>query len=205
MLSWVFFDYGIPLPHIASGEDFLGLGLVSWILRCCGAFYMRRSFKSDPLYGAIFGQYVEMQTVNGHPLEFFIEGRRSRSGKSLNPKQGILNMTLQPLIKGTVEEIFVLPVSITYEKLVEGELYTRELLGESKVPESLQGLWKARQILNQKFGRITIAMGEPISGKNALAAFQASTGRNPAVSFPSFFCFSFSAFVRPSLHPLHPT
>lgn len=59
------------------------------LLRQCGAMYMRRSFKEDKIYGAIFKKYVQTVIVNGNsPFEFFIEGTRSRCGKSLMPKLG---------------------------------------------------------------------------------------------------------------------
>lgn len=118
MMSYILWEYSLPLPHIAAGEDFLGIKYVCELLRAGGAFFLRRSFKGDLLYSAIFTvwnfffleffffeifcgmknlayffssqEYVQQLVEVGCPLEFFIEGTRSRSGKTLQPKYGLL-------------------------------------------------------------------------------------------------------------------
>ena len=69
--------------------DFMGVRVVRRLFRRSGAFFMRRSFMSDELYWVIFQEYVQNQLQKGDkPLEFFLEGTRSRTGKFLHPKLG---------------------------------------------------------------------------------------------------------------------
>lgn len=79
----------MALPNIASGMDFYRMKIVGEILRRTGAFYMRRTFSSDPLYKEIFRAYVNSIVEHSdRAIEFFIEGTRSRSQKTLPPKFG---------------------------------------------------------------------------------------------------------------------
>ena len=81
IISYIFFSKCIDVPYICAGEDFLNITMVNQILRFSGAFYMRRSFKDDPLYKAIFKQYVHRLLMDQQAIEFFVEGTRARAGK----------------------------------------------------------------------------------------------------------------------------
>eukprot|EP01117_Protostelium_nocturnum_P019428 TRINITY_DN8428_c0_g1_i3.p1 TRINITY_DN8428_c0_g1~~TRINITY_DN8428_c0_g1_i3.p1 ORF type:complete len:1163 (-),score=522.34 TRINITY_DN8428_c0_g1_i3:54-3542(-) len=165
LLSYVLYEYDLPLPHIAAGEDFLSILFVNWVFRNSGAFFMRRSFKHDGLYTAIFTEYVQRLVTDWSPIEFFIEGKRSRTGKSLHPKFGLLSICMEPFLQNKVPDLTIVPVSISYEKVLEAELYSNELLGEQKIKESFSGLLKARSILKTNFGRVNIIANAPISAK----------------------------------------
>lgn len=98
-----------------------------------GAFFMRRSFAEDPLYWACFSEYVQETVGNGdQPLEFFIEGTRSRTGKCLHPKVGLMGAALRPFFEGRVNEVNLLPIAVTYEERMETHLYADEMLGTPK-------------------------------------------------------------------------
>lgn len=89
LLSYILFSYDMALPNIASGMDFYKMKYVGELLRHTGAFYMRRSFSTDSLYKEIFRAYVDsLVSKSNKGLEFFIEGTRSRSQKTLAPKFG---------------------------------------------------------------------------------------------------------------------
>jgi glycerone phosphate O-acyltransferase len=89
LLSYILFSYDMALPNIASGMDFYHMKIVGELLRQTGAFYMRRSFSSDHLYKEIFRAYVNSLVAHSdRAIEFFIEGTRSRSQKTLPPKFG---------------------------------------------------------------------------------------------------------------------
>jgi glycerol-3-phosphate O-acyltransferase len=165
IVSYIFFEYDMPLPHIGAGEDFLGIFFVNWVFRNSGAFFLRRSFKGDDLYTSLFSEYVQRLVCDWSPIEFFIEGKRSRTGKSLHPKFGLLHTSLEPFFARKVPDVTVVPISIAYEKVVEGELHTNELMGEKKVKESFEGLLSARKVLQQNFGRINVVFNEPVSVK----------------------------------------
>jgi len=166
LISYLFFEYDLPMPHIAAGEDFLGILFVNWIFRNSGAFFLRRSFKGDTLYIALFTEYVQRLICDWSPIEFFIEGKRSRTGKSLHPKFGLLSIALEPFLNRKVPDVTVIPISITYEKILEAELYSGEMMGEKKIKESLEGLLKASKILKMNFGRINVVFNDPISVKS---------------------------------------
>jgi len=164
MLSFVCFYVDLPLPAIASAMDFMGMKLVGSALRACGAFYMRRSFGSDRLYWALFTEYVHTILINGdRPLEFFIEGTRSRTGKSLNPKFGLLSVIAEPYLKAQTYDALLVPISISYDRLLEETLYAYEMLGIPKPKESTSGLMKGLSILNNNYGSVHVNFGKPVS------------------------------------------
>ncbi|XP_071834868.1 dihydroxyacetone phosphate acyltransferase-like isoform X2 [Apostichopus japonicus] len=164
VMTYVCFHYGLPLPFVATGQDFNKMKLINEVLRMCGAFYIRRSFGTDDLYWALFTEYVQTNVINGElPLEFFLEGTRSRTGKFLPPKLGLLAVALEPYFTGKVPDILVVPVSFTYDRILEELLHSREMLGIPKPKESTSGLFKARTILQDNYGDIYVHVGDPIS------------------------------------------
>lgn len=174
LVSIICFHKNISLPAVAAGQDFLGLSFMSNVIRHTGAFFIRRSFGSDELYWAIFHEYVQQHLSNcDRPLEFFIEGTRSRTSKSLQPKQGMLSTCVELYMKGhRTQDIYFVPISLTYERLLEEILYSNELLGIPKPKETVGGLVKARSILNQSYGSIFINFSRPISLREVLHNLQ---------------------------------
>ncbi|XP_063163322.1 dihydroxyacetone phosphate acyltransferase isoform X2 [Candoia aspera] len=164
LLSYVLYTYDLVLPVIASGIDFLGMKIVGELLRKSGAFFMRRTFGGNKLYWAVFAEYVKCILKNGHaPVEFYLEGTRSRTAKTLTPKFGLLNIVVDPFLKREIFDIYLVPISISYERVLEEFLYAYELLGVPKPKESTSGLLKARKILNEDFGSIHVYFGQPVS------------------------------------------
>lgn len=164
ILSFLLYNYDLPVPVIAAGMDFLGMKMISGLLRMSGAFFMRRSFGGNRLYWAVFSEYVKTMLRNGYaPVEFFLEGTRSRSAKTLIPKLGLLNIVMEPYFKREVFDTYLVPISISYDKILEETLYAYELLGVPKPKESTTGLLKARKILSENFGNIHIYFGDPVS------------------------------------------
>ncbi|KAK6038531.1 hypothetical protein COOONC_23964 [Cooperia oncophora] len=127
----------------------------------------------DHLYWAILSEYVQTHLIHGdRPVEFFVEGTRSRVGKSLHPKYGL---------PANGSRAVVIPVTTNYDKLLEEMLYSYELLGFPKPKESTSGLLKARDFLNKRFGRCFMTFGEPISVRNY---FETSLQRSHILSMP---------------------
>ncbi|XP_027020878.2 dihydroxyacetone phosphate acyltransferase [Tachysurus fulvidraco] len=177
MMSYLLFTYDLALPVIAAGMDFISMRFVGEMLRMSGAFFIRRSFGGDQLYWAVFSEYVKTILRNGYaPIEFFLEGTRSRTAKSLTPKTGLLNIVMEPFFKGEVFDVNLVPVSISYERILEESLYARELLGVPKPKESTSGLLKARRILSEDFGTMHVYFGAPVSVRS-LAQGQVSRSR----------------------------
>mmetsp|Transcript_5430 Transcript_5430/g.8014 ORF Transcript_5430/g.8014 Transcript_5430/m.8014 type:complete len:1058 (-) Transcript_5430:2574-5747(-) len=166
IMSYVFFTYNMPIPHIAAGQDFLNMFLVRDLFRFSGAFFLRRSFQDDPLYKTIFQEYVQQILGDGCSLEFFVEGTRSRANKTLQPKFGLLSIICSALLQKKVNNLTILPINISYEKVLENGAYSNELQGQSKTKESLSNLLKARGVVKNNYGDIHIRFAEPISLKN---------------------------------------
>uniref|UniRef100_A0A9L0JIY1 Dihydroxyacetone phosphate acyltransferase n=1 Tax=Equus asinus TaxID=9793 RepID=A0A9L0JIY1_EQUAS len=170
ILSFLLYNYDLPVPVIAAGMDFLGMKVIGELLRMSGAFFMRRTFGGNKLYWAVFSEYVKTMLRNGYaPVEFFLEGTRSRSAKTLTPKFGLLNIVMEPFFKREVFDTYFVPISISYDKILEETLYVYELLGVPKPKESTTGLLKARRILSENFGNIHVYFGDPVSLRSLVA------------------------------------
>jgi len=163
VLSYVFSENDLVPPHIAAGANlsFFPLGP---LFRRGGAFFLRRSFKGDKLYGAVFRAYVRKLLREGNSIEFFIEGGRSRTGKLLAPRLGLLGMIVEAALEDDghkARRAQVVPISIGYEKVIEEKSYARELAGGEKKKEDLGGLLRATRVLRSNYGRLNIQFDEP--------------------------------------------
>ena len=143
ILTLTMFFFGMEIPHVCSGEDFLNIMVVNDMLRSSGAFFMRRTFKGDDLYRSIFTEYVKILSKDRAMMEFFIEGTRSRTNKIIEPKYGFLNFMTNTLFNREVEEITIVPMTINYMRTLEGETFPMELVGADKVKETLSRIIKA--------------------------------------------------------------
>ncbi|KAH8265441.1 hypothetical protein KR038_007803 [Drosophila bunnanda] len=166
LMSYICYYYDIEIPGIAAGMDFHSMFGMGTMLRKTGAFFMRRSFSNDELYWDIFREYMYALVANYHiGVEFFIEGTRSRNFKALVPKIGLLSMALLPYFTGEVPDVMIVPVSVAYERVLEEQLFVYELLGVPKPKESTKGFFKALKIIDERFGKMFLDFGEPISVK----------------------------------------
>jgi glycerol-3-phosphate O-acyltransferase len=161
LLSYQLHHSGVVPPHIAAGVN-LNLPVVGPILRRGGAFFLRRSFKGNALYSVVFNEYLAQLVDRGVPLEYFIEGGRSRTGRLLAPRAGMLVMTVRAFLRAPRRPVMFQPVYIGYEKLMEGKSYVGELSGKPKEKESLLGLIRGLKVLRQRYGHVTLNFGEPI-------------------------------------------
>ena len=122
---------GISLPVVVAGDN-LNIARVGPVLRQVGALFIRRSFSEDVLYQSVAQAYIETLLKNGMNFECFVEGTRSRTGKLLPPKFGILKYILDGILNGVVEDSWIVPVSTQYDKVAEANVYATELLGKEK-------------------------------------------------------------------------
>ena len=171
LLSYVLYHNGLTPPHIAAGVN-LNLPLVGSLLRRGGAFFMRRTFKEDLLYKAVFDEYLHLMLSKGHSIEYFIEGGRSRTGSMLNPRIGMISMTLNGYYKDNSKELTFMPVYFSYEKVMEINSYIGELAGKKKNKESLSGLIATLKLLKQDFGQVAVSFGEPLNLRSYLSEQQ---------------------------------
>lgn len=167
ILSYIFHHNNMPCPHIAAGKN-LSFWPLGTIFRGGGAFFLRRTFKGQKLYAQMFSAYVEKLLVEGFNLEFFIEGGRSRTGKLLAPKMGLLSQVLTAYGNGATEDIIIAPIYIGYDRVLEEKSYLHELGGGEKEPESVGQIVKARKSLKVRYGKVYVNFDEPISLKEFL-------------------------------------
>ncbi len=161
LMSYQLHVSGVVVPHIAAGVN-LNLPVIGPILRRGGAFFLRRSFRGNALYSVVFNEYVAQLIDRGVPMEYFIEGGRSRTGRLLAPRAGMLAMTIRAFLRAPRRPVLFQPVYIGYEKLMEGKSYIGELSGQPKEKESLLGLLKGLKVLRQRYGHVALNFGEPI-------------------------------------------
>lgn len=162
LLSYVLYHNGLQVPHIAAGIN-LNMPVVGPILRRGGAFFMRRTFKGNKLYAAVFDEYLHSVFSQGYSTEYFVEGGRSRTGRTLNPKAGMLAMTLRSYLRDSRKPIIFMPVYIGYEKVFESSSYQGELKGKKKKKEGLGSLVNSLRSMKRSFGKVRVTFGEPIN------------------------------------------
>ncbi|KAM7395543.1 hypothetical protein PAMA_007016 [Pampus argenteus] len=182
VISYLLFTYDIPVPVIAAGirnyrrsllffsilllrcKALAGMKMVGEILRRSGAFFIRRAIGSDKLYWAVLSEYVKTIVRKGFaPVEFYVEGFRSRTLKSLTPRLGMMHMVLEPYFKSEVYDVTLVPISISYDRVLEESLLAHELLGVPKPKESTTGLLKASSVLQENYGSMHVNFGRPVS------------------------------------------
>ena len=169
LLSYIFFKNRVQMPFIAAGNN-MSFFPMGYIFRRSGAFFLRRSFRRNKLYSEVFTTYLAILLKEGLPLEFFIEGGRSRTGKMVMPKYGLLSMILQAYQEKYCENLAAVPVYIGYDRVIEERSYLNELAGQPKSQESAAEIIKSTKVLRKRYGRVYINIGEPIIMKDYLEA-----------------------------------
>lgn len=160
LLTYVIYHEGMVTPHIAAGIN-LNFWPVGKIFRRCGAFFLRRSFAGNKLYTAVFREYLELLFNKGYSVKYYPEGGRSRTGRLIPPKTGMLAMTIQAMLKGVNRPVSLVPVYIGYENVMEVKSYLNELKGSKKKKESnLQVFTAIKKLKN--YGHGYVNFGEPI-------------------------------------------
>ncbi len=173
VLSYTLYLQGLMIPHIAAGDN-LNMPLVGRFLRGGGAFFMRRSFRQDPLYASVFAEYVYQLARRGHCLEFFPEGGRSRTGRLLPAKFGLLKMCVDSQQRGLPKPLAFVPVYFGYEIVLEGSSYLSELRGADKKRESPLDILRSLKLIRKNFGELHVNFGTPIKLDEWLEQYQDS-------------------------------
>jgi glycerol-3-phosphate O-acyltransferase len=161
LLSYVVYHKGYAVPHIAAGIN-LNMPVIGSFLRRGGAFFLRRSFGGNATYSAVFTRYLGTILARGHSLEYFIEGGRSRTGRLLKPRIGMLSMTVRSYVRNPARPVVFVPVYFGYERVVEAGTYVGELSGRPKEKESILGMIRTLPELRSRFGKVYVSFGEPL-------------------------------------------
>ncbi|KAI1437909.1 acyltransferase-domain-containing protein [Xylaria sp. CBS 124048] len=162
-MQLICYRLGLTLPTVVAGDN-LNFPVVGSFLQHAGAMWIRRSFSNDTLYTTLVQAYIDTMLQGGYNFECFIEGGRSRTGKLLPPKFGILSFILDSILSGRVKDAIVCPVSTQYDKVIETEGYVTELLGVPKKKENLADfLSGGSSVLSLRLGRVDVRFHEPWS------------------------------------------
>ena len=161
LLSYVIYKRGLMVPYIAAGDN-LNMPFVGQLLRGGGAFFIRRTFRGNALYTSVFKEYLYSILSRNTPLEYFIEGGRSRTGRLLPAKTGMLAMTVHSHLRGRAKPIVFIPTYIGYERLMEGATYVGEMSGQPKEAESVFGILQTLRKIERIFGKVHVNFGEPV-------------------------------------------
>lgn len=179
LLSYVIYKRGLSIPYIAAGDN-LDVPILGPFLRGAVAFFIRRSFRGNALYTAVLREYMHTLITRNTPIEYFIEGGRSRSGRLLPPKMGMLAMTVHSQLRQSTKPVVFIPTYIGYERIMEGGTYIGELKGKPKESESLIGLLKVSRKIERIFGNVHLSFGTPLHLTDFMTKFDVPADSLPA-------------------------
>ena len=162
VLQYVLWENDAPPNHTAGGIN-MNFFPIGPIIRRTGVFFIRRTFKDNPVYKFVLRSYIDYLVANRFPLEWYLEGGRSRSGKMLPPRYGMLSYVVDSFRRGKAEDVYIVPTSITYDQIQDVGSYAAEQLGRAKERESLGWLLKSVRALRRRYGNIHVRFGEPLS------------------------------------------
>ncbi|MBJ22692.1 MAG: glycerol-3-phosphate 1-O-acyltransferase [bacterium] len=167
-------EEGLPPSHTAGGDNmnFFPAGPVA---RRAGIFFIRRSFKDNEIYKFVLRSYIDFLVEKRFPLQWFIEGGRSRSGKMLPPRYGLLAYVVDSYLRGKSDDVILIPVSVAYDQISEVGDYAAEQRGAPKQREGIGWLFRFLKGLGRRYGNIDLRFGEPLSLRDALGP---STGES---------------------------
>lgn len=181
LVSFILLNNDIRSPIVAAGNN-LRIPVFGGLLRYLGAFFIKRKIdpvagKKDVVYRAVLHTYVQHALMAGHHVEFFVEGGRTRTGKPCMPKSGVLSVIVDAFLDGTITDALLVPVSVNYERLVDGN-FVREQLGQKKQPETfrsaISAIW---HILHSRYGLMRIDFNEPFSIRELVKSFDRLSGQ----------------------------
>ena len=162
VLQYALHENGLPPNHTAGGIN-MNFFPVGPLMRRSGVFFIRRTFKDDPVYKFVIRQYIDYLIEKRFSLEWYIEGGRSRSGKLLPPRLGLLAYVVDAYRRGKAEDVWLIPVSIAYDQIGDVGDYVAEQRGAKKTKESFGWFLRMVRSLRRRFGRIHIEFGDPVS------------------------------------------
>jgi glycerol-3-phosphate O-acyltransferase len=185
VLSAAMQELGLPPAHLFAGIN-MAFGPMGALMRRAGVIFIRRSTSDDPLYKYVLREYVGYVLEKRFNLSWSIEGTRSRTGKALPPRLGLLSYAADVYLSGRVDDIVLLPVSITFDQLHEISEYADYAKGGTKKPEGfgwLYGFIKAQGA--RRYGKIYVRFDEPLLMSSSLGPVGGVVARNPAGADPA--------------------
>jgi glycerol-3-phosphate O-acyltransferase len=161
-LQLLLHEHGLPPNHTAGGIN-MNFFPVGPLVRRSGTFFIRRSFKDLPVYKTVLRHYIDYLIEKRFPLEWYIEGGRSRSGKLRPPRFGMLAYVVDAYLRGRSDDVYLIPVAIGYDQISDLGDYASEQSGGTKETEGFAWLLRIIRRLGRSYGRIFVDFGEPLS------------------------------------------
>ena len=183
LVTLILWHYDVRAPHVAAGDN-MDIPVFNLLMRALGGFFIRRKLDpkrgvKDVLYRSILNEYMSFLLKNGEGLEFFIEGGRTRSGRSLDPKGGLLSVVVESCSRGDIPDALIVPVAFSYEKIIDGD-FSREQMGQPKVKESFWGAVRAiLRVIFNNYGSVRVDFSQPFSLQEFLKGPSVSGNYNP--------------------------
>ncbi len=167
VLQYMLHENGLPPNHTAGGIN-MNFFPVGPLVRRSGVFFIRRTFKDNPVYKHVLRSYIDYLIEKRFSLEWYIEGGRSRSGKLLPPRFGMLAYVVDAFRRGKSEDVYLIPISIGYDQIQDVGSYSAEARGTAKQAESFGWFVGFLRGLRRRYGDIHIRFGEPLSLRSQL-------------------------------------
>ena len=157
----------LPPVHTFAGIN-LSFGFMGPLMRHSGVIFIRRKL-DDPLYKYVLRQFVGYIVEKRFNLSWSIEGTRSRTGKMLPPKLGLLAYVADAYLDGRSDDILLQPVSISFDQLHETAEYAAYARGGEKTPEGLSWLYNFIKAQGERnYGKIYVRFPEAVSMREYL-------------------------------------
>jgi glycerol-3-phosphate O-acyltransferase len=167
LLADVLAEHNFPRNHVLSGDN-LRFWPVGPLAKRAGVVFIRRSFGDDEIYKLAVREYFGFLLSKRFNMEWYMEGGRSRTGKLRPPRYGLLANVAEAVERGRAEDVFLVPVSITYDQLREVSAMAAEQVGVPKKGEGLAWLARYARAQLSPIGSAYVRFAEPISLRSAL-------------------------------------
>ena len=169
LMQYLLHENNFPPNHTAGGIN-MNFFPIGPLFRRTGVFFIRRTFKDNPVYKFVMRQYIDYLVEKRFPLEWYMEGGRSRTGKLLPPRLGMLAYVVDAWRRGKSEDVILVPVSIAYDQISDVGSYVSEQRGAKKEAESFGWKMQFLRNLRRQYGSIHVTFGETVSLAKALGA-----------------------------------
>jgi len=180
-LTYVLYENGLPPNHAAGGIN-MNFFPVGPLVRRHGLFFIRRTFKDNAAYKYTLKRYLDYLLEKRFPLEWYMEGGRSRVGKLRAPKYGLLAFVVDSWRRGSCEDVVLIPTSIAYDQIQDVGAYAAEQRGGAKEKESFGWMVRVLRSMRRRYGRIYVNFGEPISVADTVSRYESGYEPEPEES-----------------------
>jgi glycerol-3-phosphate O-acyltransferase len=162
VLQYALHENGLPPNHTAGGIN-MNFFPIGPLVRRSGVFFIRRTFKDNEVYKFVLRNYIDYLVEKRFPLEWYVEGGRSRSGKLLPPRFGLLAYVVDAYRRGKSDDVLLQPVSIAYDQISDVGDYAAEARGSAKEREGFGWFLRVVRRLGSQYGDVHLRFAEPIS------------------------------------------